>query len=87
MENTNNISEELLALDWIDFSQYPKKGENMMVHAEGYDTLDRSRKHFFFEIEEFDPMNFPTKEMSDKLNEHHCKWVYTWLPPKNQMPE
>ena len=82
MADTNSVQQELLALDWRDFSSYPKQGQRMMIHAEGFDTNERVHKHCFFELESFDMMNFPTDEMLQTLNQHHCKWTYQWFPAK-----
>lgn len=84
MADTNSVQQELLALDWQDFSTYPKKGSPLMIHAEGFDTKERVWKHLFFNIEEFDPMNFPDENITKILNKHHCKWKFQWLAPKNK---
>lgn len=76
------MNKELLALNWKDFSSYPKKGQKLMIHAYGYDTHERTQKHIFFKLKSFDIDNFPTKRMLQSLNKHHCRWYYQWLPAK-----
>ena len=78
------VQQELLALDWMDFSIYPRHGQSILVHAKGFDTHERTWKHVFVEVESFDPLHFPTDKMNDTLNQHHCKWTFEWLPSKTE---
>ncbi len=82
MENTDNNQERLLTLDWMDFSRYPKNGLRVMIHAVGFDIIERVQKHFFFEIKSFDIMNFPTAKMQKELKKSYSKWHYSWFPAK-----
>lgn len=76
--------EELLALGWVDFSTYPKPGQDVLVHASGFDTHERAWKHLFIEVSGFDPLRFPTEGMVEAMGRHHCKWTFEWLPSKTE---
>ena len=75
---------ELLALDWRDFSAYPKRDQRVLIHAKGFDTKEKVWKHLFFDVEHFNLLLFPTNEMNEVLTQHHCKWNFEWLPSKTE---
>ena len=77
---SNKMQDELLKLNWKNFSEYPLNGESIVVHVVGYDTNEKEWVHLFVKVRHFNAMNFPNSEVVKQTNKHHAKWTYLWLP-------
>lgn len=76
---------ELYNLGWNDFFTYPRQRQRIVICAKGYDTKEKIWKRFFFKVNGFNAMKFPDVKIEKRLEQHHAKWQYLWLPQHSVM--
>lgn len=76
---------EMIGRAWGTFEQYPRQGEDIVLHINGYKIRENKYCHDFFRIEHFNAKTFDARDFTPRID--GVTWNYSWLPTKKLLKE